>query len=29
MLKIGIPFAIAYIAVYVLIGYPMAKAFFL
>ena len=29
MLKIGIPFAIAYIAIYVLIGYPMAKAFFL
>ena len=29
MLKIGIPFAIAYIAVYVLIGYPMANAYFL
>ena len=29
MLKIGIPFSIAYIAVYVLVGYPLAKAFFL
>lgn len=29
MLKIGIPFSIAYIALYVLVGYPMAKAFFL
>ena len=29
MVKIGLPFCIAYLAVYVLIGYPMAKAFFL
>ena len=29
MIKIGLPFCIAYLAVYVLIGYPMAKAFFL
>ena len=29
MIGIGLPFCIAYIAVYVLIGYPMAKAFFL
>ena len=29
MIRIGLPFCIAYIAVYVLIGYPMAKAFFL
>ena len=29
MLKIGIPFCAAYIALFVLLGYPMAKAFFL
>ena len=29
MVKIGLPFCIAYLAVYVLIGYPMAKFFFL
>ena len=29
MIKIGLPFCIAYLAVYVLIGYPMAKFFFL
>ena len=29
MVKIGLPFCFVYIAVYVLIGYPMAKFFFL
>ena len=29
MIRIGLPFCVAYIAVYVLIGYPMAKALFL
>ena len=29
IIKIGLPFSIAYVAAYVLIGYPMAKAFFL
>ena len=29
IIKIGLPFSIAYVAAYVLIGYPLAKAFFL
>ena len=29
MLRIGVPFSVAYILLFVLVGYPMAKAFFL